>query len=91
MTKISFRLGKRAIRNLREEAEERLEHGYDAQIKAEFNLDLEESKKRLMRLKKSELCDIIISAFVLERQESVKYFLADKLREGVNAVLFNKQ
>ena len=33
-----------------------------------------------MKLKKSDLCDIIINAFVLEQQESVKYFLADKLR-----------
>ena len=77
---IQFSLWKNEIKILKERAKEKLWQGYDYHIKAQFDLDLEWSKKKLMKLKKSELCDIIISAFVLEQQESVKYFLADKLR-----------
>jgi hypothetical protein len=77
---IQFSFKKKEIEILKENAKERLWQGYDYHIKAQFDLDLEWSKKKLMRLKKSDLCDIIISAFVLEQQESVKYFLADKLR-----------
>ena len=77
---IQFSLWKNEIKILKERAKEKLRQGYDYHIKAQFDLDLEWSKKKLMKLKKSELCDIIISAFVLEQQESVKYFLADKLR-----------
>lgn len=91
MDRVVFGFNKKEAKSLKEEAIKRLEQWYDYQIKAEFNLDLDGSRKKLMRLKKADLCDIIISAFVLERQESVKYFLADKLREEVNAVLFNKQ
>lgn len=80
MGTIQFSLDKKAIESLKEKASERLQQWYNYHIRAKYDLDLEWSKKKLMKLKKSDLCDIIINAFVLEQQESVKYYLADKLR-----------
>lgn len=51
---------------------------YNIKISQEIWLDIDTSKKKLMRLSKSDLCDIIINCYLLETQETVKDYVKNR-------------
>lgn len=51
---------------------------YNIKISQEIWLDIDTSKKKLMRLSKSDLCDIIINCYLLETQETVKDYVKSR-------------
>jgi len=78
--KTSIKFKKKNIETLKE-CWKKLFDSADMYSRIYFDLDIRQSKQDLMKLKKSDLCDIIINTFILETQESVKWFMAYKFKQ----------
>lgn len=76
---MSIKFKKKNIDTLKE-CWKKLYDSADMYSRIYFDLDIRQSKKDLMKLKKSDLCDIIINTFILETDKEVKGYMAYKLK-----------